>query len=79
MSCHNNSLQAMAVSASRKAGFRVDEAIAAQQVKANIAMLEKTRERLYQGFFVPVGDMFGPFIFGYILTGPRGRALPSRT
>jgi ankyrin repeat protein len=72
VSCHNNSLQAMAVSASRKAGFRVDETVAAQQVKANIAMLEKTRERLYQGFFVPVGDMFGPFIFGYILTGLAG-------
>ena len=72
VSCHNNSLQAMAVSASRKAGFRIDEAIAAQQVKANIAVLEKTRERLYQGFFVPVGDNFGPFIVGYILTGLAG-------
>jgi ankyrin repeat protein len=72
VSCHNNSLQAMAVSASRKAGFRVDEAAAAQQVKANIAVLEKTRERLYQGFFVPVGDMFGAFIEGYILTGLAG-------
>jgi ankyrin repeat protein len=69
VSCHNNSLQAMAVSASRKAGFRVDETVAAQQVKANIAVLEKTRERLHQGFFFPVGDMFGPFIVGYILTG----------
>ena len=72
VSCHNNSLQAMAVSASRKAGFRVDEAVAAQQVKANLAVLEKTRERLYQGFFVPVGDMFGAFIQGYILTGLAG-------
>ena len=69
ISCHNNSLQAMAVGAARKAGFRLDEVIAAQQVKANIAVLEKTRERIYQGFFVPVGDMFGSFIFGYTLTG----------
>ena len=47
----------------------MDEDIAAQQVKANIAVLEKIRERLYQGFFVPVGDIFGPFVFGYILIG----------
>jgi ankyrin repeat protein len=72
VSCHNNSLQAMAVSASRRAGFRVDEATAAQQVKANIAFLEKTRERLWQGFAFPVGDMFGPDIFGYMLTGLAG-------
>ena len=59
----------MAIECSRKAGFRVDETTAAQQVKANISMLEMMRDRLYQGFFVPVGDLFGPFIFGYILTG----------
>jgi hypothetical protein len=72
VSCHNNSLQAMAISASRKAGFRVDETTAAQQVKVNIAVLEKNRERTYQGFFVPVGDMFGSFIYGYVLTGLGG-------
>jgi hypothetical protein len=62
----------MAVSASRKAGFRVDEAIATQQLKANVANLDKNRERLYQGFLFPVGDMFGPFILGYILNGLAG-------
>jgi len=72
VSCHNNSLGAMAVSAARKAGFRVDEKIAASQVKVNSDILEKSRERMYQGFFVPVGDMFGPFIMGYILTGLGG-------
>jgi ankyrin repeat protein len=72
VSCHNNSLQAMAISAARKAGFAVDQAVAAQQVKANISILEKSRERLYQNFFVPVGDMFGSFIVGYILTGLGG-------
>ena len=77
VSCHNNSLGAMAVSAARKSGFPVDETIAARQVKANVDILEKTRERMYQGFFVPVGDMFGPFIMGYILTGLGGEQYPA--
>ena len=51
----------------RKAGFRVDENTAAQQVKANIFGLQIMRDRLHQGFFVPVGDSFGPFVLGYIL------------
>jgi hypothetical protein len=67
----------MAVSAARKSGFHVDETIAARQVKANVDILEKTRERMYQGFFVPVGDMFGPFIMGYILTGLGGEQYPA--
>ena len=35
-SCHNNSLEAMAVGLARKHGFRVDEKTAAQQVKGNV-------------------------------------------
>ena len=41
VSCHNNSLAAMAVSAARQIGFPVDEKTAAQQVKANVFGLEK--------------------------------------
>ena len=69
VSCHNNSFAAMAVGAARKSGFQVDEKTAAQQVKANVFGLEKLRDYLHQGFFVPVQDVFGPFVVSYILIG----------
>jgi ankyrin repeat protein len=69
VSCHNNSFAAMAVGAARKSGFQVDEKIAAQQVKANVFGLEKLREYMHQGFFTPVGDVFGQFLMSYILIG----------
>jgi ankyrin repeat protein len=69
ISCHNDSLEAMAVGLARTKGFRVDEQIAAQQVKANIANLERQRDRLHQGMFVSVEDVFGPFVLSYILVG----------
>ena len=69
ISCHNNSFAAMAVSAARKSGFAVDEKTAAQQVKANVLGLEKMRENLRQGFLVPVGEFFGPFVVSYMLIG----------
>ena len=69
VSCHNNSLAAMAVGAARKSGFQVDEKTAAQQVKANVVGLEKLRDYLHQGFFTPVEDTFGPFLLSYILIG----------
>lgn len=68
-SCHNNSFAAMAVGAARKIGIRVDETIAAQQVKANVFGLDKLRDYLHQGFFTPVGDYFGPFVVGYMAIG----------
>ncbi len=69
VSCHNNSFAAMAVGAARKSGFQVDEKTSAQQVKANVFGLEKLRDYLHQGFFVPVEDVFGQFVVGYILIG----------
>jgi ankyrin repeat protein len=69
VSCHNNSLAAMAVAAARKSGYPVDEKTAAQQVRANVFGLEKLRDILHQGFFVPVGDVFGPIVVSYILVG----------
>jgi ankyrin repeat protein len=68
-SCHNNSLGAIAVSAARNRGFAVDEKTAAQQVKGNVFGLEKLRDNMHQGFFVPVGDTFGPAVLAYILVG----------
>jgi ankyrin repeat protein len=69
VSCHNNSFAAMAIGVARKSGFQVDEKTAAQQVKANVFGLEKLRDNLHQGFFAPVGDVFGQFVLGYILIG----------
>jgi len=69
VSCHNNSFAAMALGASRRSGFQVDERIAAQQVKANVFGLEKLRDYLHQGFFTAVEDTFGPGVLGFILIG----------
>src|SRR5579871_318627 len=69
VSCHNNSFAAMAVGAARKSGFPVDDATAAQQVKANVFGLEKLRDILHQGNMVGVGDFFAPSILAYILIG----------
>jgi ankyrin repeat protein len=69
VSCHNNSLAAMAVGAARGKGFPVDEKTAAQQVQANVFGLVKLRDYLHQGFFVPVEDTFGPVVVSYILVG----------
>jgi squalene cyclase len=59
----------MAVAAARKNGFQVDEKTAAQQVKANVFGLDKLRDNMHQGFFVPVEDFFGPVVVSYILVG----------
>lgn len=69
ISCHNNSLAAMTVSMARRNGFRVDETLAAQQVKVNVMALEKLRDRMHQGFFTSVGDVFGPGVVAYMLVG----------
>jgi hypothetical protein len=69
ISCHNESLTAMAVALARKDGFRVDEAIAAKQVQVNVSTIETARDRLHQGFFVRVEDNFGPIVMSYLLLG----------
>jgi ankyrin repeat protein len=68
VSCHNDSLQAMAVGLARKSGFSVDEKVAVQQVKANVSFLEQKRDLMHQGFFFGAaqGD---PAIASYILLG----------
>jgi ankyrin repeat protein len=69
ISCHNNSLTAMTVGMARKRGFQIDEKTAQAQVKANVESLEKTRDRMYQGYLIPVGDNFSEGILSYILMG----------
>jgi ankyrin repeat protein len=70
VSCHNDSLPAMATSLARRSGFRVDEEVAAKQVRVNVSFLERFRDRLHQGVFLAqVNDNFGADILGYILIG----------
>ena len=69
VSCHNNSLTAMTVGLARKRGFHIDEKSDAAQVKVNGEMLAKLRDRLHQGFILPVGDNFTEDILAYQLMG----------
>jgi ankyrin repeat protein len=75
ISCHNESVSAMAMGLARKNGYRVDEHTAAQQLKVNAAYIEHQRDTLHQGFFAAqaggeaFGDTFGPSVLGYILVG----------
>jgi hypothetical protein len=69
ISCHNNSITAMTVGLARKRGFRIDEETATAQVRANTRALEKLRDRMYQGFMIPVGDNFSESIVSYMLMG----------
>ncbi len=75
ISCHNDSLEAMAVGLARRNGFRVDETIAAGQVKVNVGYIEHQRDSLHQGHFAAqagaetFADVFGPDVLGYVLVG----------
>jgi ankyrin repeat protein len=69
VSCHNDSMPAMAVGLARSRGFRIDEKIASEQVRANALILEKNRDHLHQGFGVAVGDNFIDFGYGYVALG----------
>jgi ankyrin repeat protein len=55
VSCHNNSLTAMAVATARKNGFAVDEQIARKQLQATTSYLGDWSERLRQSVGIP-GD-----------------------
>jgi ankyrin repeat protein len=69
VSCHDNSLAAMAVGTGRKRGLPVDESTASGQVKFNAQILEKTRDKLHQLILLPVGDTFSDSILAYQLIG----------
>ncbi len=56
LSCHNNSLVDMAVSAARKKGIPVNTQMEKQQVKATVEWLENWRDRVVQGIPIP-GDV----------------------
>ncbi|HEY7304698.1 MAG TPA: ankyrin repeat domain-containing protein [Bryobacteraceae bacterium] len=76
ISCHNNSLAAMAVGSARRSGFRVDEPVSARQVSTNVTYLEQHRQPLYQAFFAgqagdgaALVDSFAPGVVAYVLVG----------
>ena len=69
ISCHNNSLAAMTMSAARKQGMRLDETVAAGQVKTNAEFMGHVRDIMHQGFLIPVGDYFSENVMGYMLMG----------
>ncbi len=53
VSCHNNSVAAIALAAARKSRFRVDEAEVREQVRIIGAYLESWRERVLQNVGIP--------------------------
>ena len=68
-SCHNDSLEAMAIGLAREHGFRIDEKTATAQVQFNVEFLKFKRGILHQGYLFAVGDMFSDFSLGYQLVG----------
>ena len=72
VSCHHNSLTAMAVSLARSHGVRVDEQVAQDQVDAIGRYLEGWRERALQGIGI-AGDTD---TISYILLGLSAEAAP---
>jgi ankyrin repeat protein len=69
ISCHNNSMEAMAVSLARKRGIRIDEQTASAEVRINVEQLVSLRDKMHQGYFSEVGDNFTDFLLGYQLLG----------
>lgn len=73
VSCHHNSLTAMAVATARKNGFTVDERIAERQLKLIAARQADWRERALQGMVL--ADT--PFVVGYTLMGMHAEQYPA--
>jgi len=80
VSCHNDSMAAMAYGAARQRGIHVDEALAAEQVKANLKYLAAQREGLRQGLVPgagPTSNLFMPGVMAYILIGLNAEHYPA--
>jgi ankyrin repeat protein len=73
VSCHNNSLTAMTVTAVRKQGITVDAAIGREQAARTARYLEGWRERALQGLGIP-GDAD---TVSYILLGLAAEGYPA--
>ncbi|HEV2177534.1 MAG TPA: ankyrin repeat domain-containing protein [Terriglobia bacterium] len=55
VSCHNNTLTAMAVETARQSGIPVDDRVVSTELKTEAAYIEGWRERILQGVGIP-GD-----------------------
>ena len=74
ITCHNQSIPAMAVSVARQQGFPVNEQIAAQELKATAAILSSHREDLLQHIAsIPTA----PEVVGYALVGMAAEKYPA--
>lgn len=70
VSCHNNSLTAMAVANARKSGVRVDEQIARKQLQSIGTYIDTWRERELQGVGIPGdADTMGAILLGMAFEG----------
>ncbi len=74
ISCHNNSLPAMAVSLARERGLAVDERIAQQQLKVTASVFGPHRENLLQAINT-VPD--SPEVSSYALLGMAAEKYPA--
>lgn len=72
VSCHNNSLTAMTISAARKNGIRVDELAARTSTKAVASFVDLWRERSLQAWPIP-GDAA---TVSYLLVGLAAEQYP---
>lgn len=79
VSCHNNSIAAMAVGLARDHGFTVDESIAHRQFEYSHANLQHSRDLLHQGYAGggPSDDTFFVHILSYQLIGFHAEAKPA--
>ena len=70
VSCHNDSLEALAVSAARKAGLPVNDQTASANLKAVATYADTWRERNLQGIGIPGdGDTMGLMLVGLAAEG----------
>jgi ankyrin repeat protein len=73
VSCHNNSLAAMAMNAARKSGIRVDPAAMPAHFRRITAFLDANRERGLEGVGLPGGvDTVGYILLGLAEAGYPG-------
>jgi ankyrin repeat protein len=77
ISCHNNSMSAMALGLARTRGFGIDEKSAAAQVRTNVVSLELKRDFMHQGFGNAVEDNFFDWIWSYMLLGLHAEHYPA--
>jgi ankyrin repeat protein/mono/diheme cytochrome c family protein len=73
VSCHNNSLTAMAIAAARANGIPVDNGTARRQLQSIAAFLNANRERGLQGIGIPGGQDTA----GYVLLGMAAERYPA--